>query len=149
MANWKKSGMFLSIAGFLFTAGCKSHPFGPYVSPRVQGQVVDAENGSPLENVKVSRNLAAYNAIGGQPKGGELLMLRPPAETGPDGRFTLSSERVLSIIRGSGWNEVKLVFEKAGYFKVQTNIPTTLATNSAAGEPLLLVNPVPLQRVAK
>ncbi len=149
MASWKKCGIYLSVAGCLFIAGCKSHPFGPYVSPRMQGQVVDAENGNPLENVKVSRNQPAFNAIGGQPKGGELLMLKPPEQTGPDGHFTLSSERVLSIIRGSGWNEVKLVFEKAGYFKVQTNIPTTLATNSETGEPLLLVNPVPLQRVAK
>ncbi len=143
-----KVSTFMVVAGFL-VAGCKSHPLGPYVSPRLQGQVIDSENGSPLEGVKVSRGQPAFNAIGGQPKGGQLLMVKAPVETGPDGTFILSSERVLSIIRGSGWNEVRLTFVKAGYYRMQTNIPTAQATNSESGEPILTVGSVRLQRAAE
>lgn len=133
----------------LLVAGCKSHPLGPYVSPRVEGQVVAANNGLPLAGVKVSRGQPHRNAIAGTPKGGELLMARPPAQTGPDGRFTLPGERVLSIVRGSGWNEVRLTFEKAGFSRLRTNFPASLATNSPAGETRLELGTVRLEPAAR
>ncbi len=127
----------------LLCLGCKSHPLGPYISPRVVGKVVAAESGKPLAGVKVLRGKPSRDALTGQPKGGQLLMARPPVETGRDGAFSLCSERVLSVFRGSGWNEVRLTFEKPGYFRLQTNAPTTLATN-VGKEPVLNLGTVSL-----
>jgi len=126
---------------------CKSHPLGPYVSPRVKGEVVAADNGRQLAGVRVSRGRQRFNAIGGYPKGGELLMAKAPAQTGPEGHFALPSERVLSVVRGSGWNEVNLTFEKAGYYRLQTNFPSRLATNSETGEPILDLGTVRLKPI--
>ncbi len=123
--------------------GCKSHPLGPYISPAVTGQVVAADSGKPLAGVRVIRGKARPDALTGQPKGGQLLMARPPVETARDGTFSLSSERVLSIFRGSGWNEVRLTFEKPGYLRLQTNVPTALATN-VGSEPVLSLNRIAL-----
>ncbi len=133
--------VFLSL---VLVAGCKSHPLGPYISPRVEGQVVDAA-GRPLQHVKVIRGQPALNAIGNPPKGGQLLMAKAPEETNRQGHFTLPSERVLSIVRGSGWNEVKLTFLKPGFDAVKTNIPTKLAAISERGEPVLHIGLVQLR----
>ena len=118
--------------------GCKSVTFGPYASPRVTGQVVAAENDQPLAGVRVARgNPETYRLPGPPPKGGELLMRKPAVQTDEAGRFVLVSERVLSVIRGFGWNMVELDFSKAGYEHLRTNLPASLATNSPEGKPLL------------
>src|SRR5689334_8691896 len=100
---------FILIA--LLVAGCKSRPLGPYVSPRVTGQVLAADNAQPLSDVQVSRGLPQRRgATGSPPKGSELLMQKAPVLTDMNGRFILLSERVLSIVRGSGWDTVSLAF---------------------------------------
>ena len=128
----------------LLLAGCASRPWGPYASPRVAGLVVAADTGKPIARVEVSRR--AYESDGSlqPPKGGELLMRPAPALTGPDGRFVLASERVLTIFRGAGWNQVQLTFSRAGYLRLQTNFSLTIATNSPSGEPLVDIGQVAL-----
>jgi hypothetical protein len=138
-------GGVLAVLVVAVPCGCKSRPMGPYVEPRVEGQVLAADNGQPLVGVKVSRGKTHADTPAGPPKGGQLLMLRPPFETGPDGRFALSSQRVLSVFRGSGWSEVLLTFEKPGYLPLATNFSATLATNSTDGEPLVDIGAVSLQ----
>ena len=129
----------------LVALGCKSRPLGPYISPRVTGQVVAAGSGEPLPDVKITRGKPDPPSPAGQPKGGEVLMRKIPVRTDQDGRFTLASERVLSVFRGSGWSQVRLTFEHAGYERLRTNYSTLPVTNSPGGELTLDVGTVPLQ----
>ncbi|HWH67740.1 MAG TPA: hypothetical protein VNT26_00010 [Candidatus Sulfotelmatobacter sp.] len=130
----------------LALAGCKSHPLGPYVSPRVTGQVLAADTYQPLPEVRVIRGRPKASP-NWELKGGELLMLKSPVQTDREGRFVLESERVLSVVRGSGWNRVQLTFERDGYQRFQTNCSIRLATNTFRGEPLLSVGEVLLQKL--
>ncbi len=124
--------------------GCKSITFGPYVSPRVAGQVLATDSRQPLRGVRVSR-VAVDSLRGSPPKGAELLMSKAPVLSDESGRFELTSERVLSIVRGAGWNVVSLSFEYPGYRRLQTNCPINNVTNTVGGEPLLDVGQMFLQ----
>jgi hypothetical protein len=129
--------------------GCVHRPLGPYVSPRVTGQVIAADSGKALAGVKITRGQPERRPSMEQPKGGEVLMRKSPVTTDQDGRFSLGSERVLSIFRGSGWNQVQLTFERAGYEGLRTNCPTLSATNLLEGELTLDVGTVLLQPARK
>jgi hypothetical protein len=133
-----------SLALVLILVGCKSHPLGPYVSPRVTGQVFDADTQQPLAGVHVIRG-STHASRESPPKGAEFLMRKPPVQTGADGRFEVPSERVLSIVRGAGWDVIPLRFEREGYLHFTTNCPTTSLTNVVDGEPLLDVGRILLQ----
>lgn len=144
------SRLFLSLLSVLVVAGCKSKPtFGPYVSPRVTGQVLAEDTRRPLAGVSVTRGVPDKHGNGlSQPKGAELLMQKPPALTDHEGVFVLASERVLSVIRGSGWNVVPLSFLRVGYYPFQTNCQTSDTTNLVNGEPVLNIGRVFLTPVA-
>ena len=135
------------LASFL-VAGCQTDRWGPYISPRVTGQVVAADTDQPVAGVSVSRGHPEHTA-GWPPKGGELMIRKLPARTDQKGEFVLESERVLSVFRGSGWNQVRLRFEKPGYVTLQTNFPVSLETNLAAGEPVLAIGKILLDPVVK
>jgi hypothetical protein len=132
-------------------AGCKNLAWGPYVSPRVTGQVLAADTRQPLGGVKVTRGRAEPRRLaGGAPHGGELLLRRPPILTGPRGQFVLESERVLTLVRWGGWSSIHLTFERAGYLRFQTNCPLSslAATNAPDGVPLLDAGQILLQKAA-
>jgi hypothetical protein len=74
-------------------------------------------------------------------------MRKSPVHTDQDGHFLLSSERVLSIIRPYGWNQLALDFESPGYEHLRTNFPSGFSTNSPASEPIVDVGAVFLQPV--
>lgn len=133
----------------LASTGCRMGPLGPYTSPRITGCVLAAESGMPLGDVQVIRGRLDRSPPGGQPKGGELMMRKTPVRTQADGKFTLQSERVLSIFRGAGWNQVRLTFQRAGYETLKTNYSTWPATNAPQGEPVLDVGEIRLQPVPK
>ena len=138
--------LMASLVVVIVAVGCKSRPLGPYISPRVTGQVLAADNHQPLAGVKVTRGLADNGSRrGSSPKGSELLMQKAPVRTDANGRFVLPSERVLSIVRGSGWDTVSLAFEREGYHHFQTNFPISLGTNSTTGEPVLNTTSIILQ----
>ena len=124
--------------------GCKSHPLGPYVSPRVTGEVLDADTQQPLAGVRVIRG-STHVSRESPPKGAEFLMRKPPVQTDAGGRFEVPSERVLSIVRGAGWDVIPLRFERVGYLHFTTNCPTTTVTNAVEGEPVLDVGRILLQ----
>ncbi len=136
---------WLGLAACVCLCGCKSHPLGPYVSPQVEGQVLEAKTGVALSGVRVSRGQSKFDALSGYPKGGQLLMAKVPVQTGSDGRFTLEGERVLSVVRGAGWNEVRLVFSKPGYETLKTNVSMDLANQEESGRPVLKLGPVLLR----
>ncbi len=79
------------------------------------------------------------------PKGGELLMRKTPTRTDEQGRFELANERVLSIVRGAGWNMVSLSFERSGYLHFRTNCLVDVLTNSPGREPVMNVGQILLQ----
>ena len=134
------------LGAVILAVGCRTGPLGPYVSPRVQGQVLAANNHQPLSRVRVSRGSARSRGRGdSRLKGGELLMQKRPALTDGNGTFNLPGERVLSVFRGSGWSTVSLTFDRAGFHHFQTNFPLTLLTNTPEGEPVLNVGVVTLQ----
>ncbi len=138
----------LSLVIVLVLAGCKSRPLGPYVSPRVIGQVAAADTGEPLKGVSVLRGTGEPRR-GSPPKGAEVLMRKAPAQTDGNGRFELASERVLSVVRGAGWNIVSLSLDRSGYLPFHTNCPITAVTNAANGEPVLNIGRLLLQPAAK
>jgi hypothetical protein len=126
----------LYLAAFALV-GCKSMPFSPFISPRVTGRVLAADNRQPLADVIVRSGANARGSRSGMPsKGGELLLAKAPVRTDREGRFTLDTERVLTPFRGAGWFSVQLSFQHAGYERFQTNYSRlNLSTN--APEPLL------------
>lgn len=136
----------------LSVAGCKNLAWGPYVSPRVTGQVLAADTRQPLAGVKVMRGPPPAKPLAGWPPlGGELLMRRPPPETDPSGHFLLESERVLTPVRWGGWTSVRLTFEQAGYRTLQTNysFASLQATNALDGTPLLDAGQIFLRAAAR
>ena len=77
------------------------------------------------------------------------MLEKAPVRTDEKGEFVLASERVLSVFRGSEWNQVRLRFEKPGYLTLQTNYPIILQTNVLWTEPRLTVGQVSLQPAVK
>ncbi len=132
------------------SAGCQSRPLGPYSSPRVVGRVVDANTGRPLAGVQVIRGKSSQEQRADwEPKGGQLLMEKAPVRTDGDGRFALPSERVLTVIRGAGWNSARLTFEHPGYERFQTNLSLTVSTNTPSAEPVVNAGKIPLRPLAR
>lgn len=132
----------ISLGGVMCVlCGCKSRPLGPYSSPRVTGQVLVAGTDQPLAHTTVIRG-ARKPDVDSPAKGAELLVRQAPARTGSDGRFTIPGYRVLSVIRGSGWSQVQLIFEHPRFLRLRATYPLAMATNSANGEPLLDVGKV-------
>jgi hypothetical protein len=140
----------LYLAAFALV-GCKSMPFSPFISPRVTGRVLAADNRQPLADVIVKSGARAGGFRGGMPpKGGELLMAKAPVRTDRDGRFTLDTERVLTPFRGTGWFSVQVSFQHAGYERFQTNYSRlNLSTNAPDGEPLLNAGDILLHPAVK
>jgi len=138
----------LVLCGLVLT-GCKTGRLGPYIAPQVTGRVFAADTREALADVKVTRGGEKAPPGGSQPKGGELLMRKAPVRTDQNGRFTLVSERVLSVFRGSGWDQVRLTFERAGYEGWRTNYSTLGATNGPGSEPVLDVGEILLQPAQK
>jgi hypothetical protein len=130
----------------LIVTGCQSENWGPYSSPRVSGQVFGADTQKPLAGVNVIRGEPERHPhADSPPKGGELLMRKTPIHTNRKGEFVLKSERVLSIYRGTDWNQVRLRFVKAGYQTLQTNVALTVTSNTPEGEASLAIGRVFLQ----
>ena len=144
MIRWL--GLFLCR---LTLAGCQNVAWGPYVSPRVTGQVLATDTRQPLAGVKVIRGRPEPQPLAGwAPHGGELLLRKPPSLTDPYGRFVLESQRVLTLVRWGGWSSVRLTFEHTGYLRFQTNyaLSSLTATNAPDGVPLLDAGQVLLQK---
>jgi len=104
----------LGVAGMLL--GCKSAPLSQYVSPRVEGRVIDAASHQPLKNVEVRRVSAEDRSRGSQPvKGGEMMTRAPSVHTEADGAFVVESQRDVALFRAPAWYSIRLSFRLAGY----------------------------------
>jgi len=131
-------------------AGCKSASPSKYISPRVEGRVLDAQSHQPIGGVTVRRiNPGAEVATGEVRKGAEAMAQTPDVRTGKDGAFTLASDRSLQLFGRSGWYSVTISFKHSGYASFTTNYTPANATPTAGREPLVKAGDillVPLSR---
>ena len=129
----------------LFLAGCATHSPSQYISPRVEGRVLDARSHQPIGGVTVRRiDPGAEVAPGEIPKGAQAMAQAPDVRTGKDGAFVLASDRSLQLFQRSGWFSVTISFKHVGYASFMTNYTLASATNTPGGEPLVKAGDIPL-----
>ena len=137
---------FVLLAGVL--AGCKSAPLSQYISPRVEGRVMDATSQQPLKDVEVRRVSGEDRTRSSQPaKGGEMMTKAPSVHTEADGTFVVASQRDVALLREPTWYSITLSFRLRGYESFTASY--TEATNNAAGEPVVRTGDIKLEPLAK
>ena len=150
MITWGAALPLGCVIAACVVAGCKSTSPSQYISPRVEGRVLDAQSRQPIGGVIVRRvKPGAEAATGEVPKGAQAMAQAPDVRTGKDGAFTLASDRSLQLFRRSGWYSVAISFKHAGYASFMTNYTRANATNTPGGEPLVRTGDillVPLSR---
>lgn len=141
-----KTNLALVLATWV-VAGCKSWSPSPYISPRVEGRVLDADTRQPLAEVKVTRvQETARLDTGEPPRGAQALQRNRTIRTDRAGRFVVDSERDLVLLRRVTWYSVTLAFERGGYDRLQkTYTLANLSTNSPSGKPLIKTGDILLQ----
>lgn len=149
----KSNGGFLRVigAGWLVVigvaAGCRSASH--YISPRIEGRVIDSHSHQPIEDVHVRRVAADEMCrVENPPKGGEMMEKAPGIRTGADGRFVMDSERDLALIGKPAWYSVNLSFQHPGYEGYTVTYTLANATNTVAGEPLVMAGDILLNPFA-
>jgi hypothetical protein len=138
-------GLALALAAI---TGCQSTG-AEYISPRVEGRVLDAQTHQPLSRVHVLRTPAGSQVYDNpyQLHRGEQRMGAPlPAYTGKNGRFVIDSEKALVLFAQVNWFSIDLTFEHSGYEQFVTNYTLVSATNLPSGEPLIRTGDILLQR---
>jgi hypothetical protein len=131
-------------------AGCRSTSPSPYISPRLEGRVVDAQTHQPISGVKVKRVVPNQNPdVDEAPKGGQLMEKTRAVQSGPDGTFVVDSERDLELFGGLGWVGVTFSFQHAGYATFTTNYTIVNATNTPSGVPLVKAGDILLTPLSK
>lgn len=155
---WIRSRFRRSVAALLISliipawvvTGCHSPSPSQYISPRVEGRVLDAQTRQPISGVMVRRlDPSRAGGAGEVIKGGQVLERAPFVRTAPDGAFAVASERDLELFLRSGWYAVTLSFEHAGYLAFTTNYTVANATLTTGGEPLVRAGDIRLVPRAK
>jgi hypothetical protein len=127
---------------------CKSD--SQYISPRVEGRVVDAQSHQPIGNVQVRRlsSNESYRVMD-PPHGGEMMEKAPAVRTAPDGGFIMDSERDFAPLSKVGWYSVNLSFQHPAYQGCMMTYTVADATNTAKGEPLVKAGDIQLIPLSK
>jgi hypothetical protein len=137
------------MVAFVF-AGCKSTSPSQYVSPRIEGRLLDAQTHQPVHGVNVRQPLPDQNpAVVEAPKGATVLNQPRGVLSGKDGRFVMDSERDLALFRTFGWYSVSISFEHPAYKPLTATYTLSDATNTAAGEPVVKAGDILLTPRAK
>jgi len=130
--------------------GCKSASPSQYISPRVEGRVLDAQSYQPIEDVQVRRLGADEDYRADTPlKGGQVIMKAPVIRTAADGTFVMGSVRDIAFLQTIGWFSLSLAFEHPSYERFITNYTLARATNTLRGEPLVKTGDILLMPLAK
>ncbi len=139
------SGLALA-AGIV--AGCKSSG-SEYISPRVEGRVVDAQTRQPIYRARVTRisPRSTEPSDSFMRKGAQHLEDSYPELTDKNGKFVIDSERALVFFNQVNWFSVDLSFEHSGYDRFVTNYTLFNATNMPSGEPVIRTGDILLQRI--
>jgi hypothetical protein len=132
------------------SSGCKSTSPSQYISPRVEGRVLDAQSHQPIKDVQVRRRAADDNyRAEDPPKGAEMIKKAPPVRTAADGTFVMESLRDIALFQAIGWYSLNLTFQHPAYERFFTNYTLAKATNTASGEPLVRTGDILLTPLAK
>lgn len=133
-----------------FSLGCDTlkGPNQSYIVPAVEGRVVDARSGEPLEEARVQRYLGKNT----QPdplatKGAQRLLLVPTVNSDPQGQFRISPEKSGNLLlEPQPVYEITLVIRHATHQTLTTNINLIqirpVRTNKV---PVLQLGDVPLE----
>jgi hypothetical protein len=117
-------------------SGC--HSFVQYISPRVEGRVVDAQTHEPLADTRVEKlSFKKKPNPAEPPKGAQVLIQHNAIFTGADGTFVLDSQKAIAVFRSVFWYSIGLSFQHAGYQTFTTNYSAANATNTPSGTPLV------------
>jgi len=131
--------------------GCQSSPVlnSQYISPRVEGRVLDAATSQPIRNVSIQRLAPGQTEVVSPPAVGDRTLEKTPAiRTDRDGRFDLDSERDLTLFGRAGWYSVTLAFTHKGYERFVTNYTLASAVVASNGEPVVKAGNILLQPVS-
>jgi hypothetical protein len=132
------------------SGGCKSTSPSQYISPRVEGRVLDSQSHQPIKDVQVRRHAADDNyRAEDPPKGGEMIKKAPAVRTAADGTFVLDSVRDFALLQEIGWYSLSLTFQHPAYERFFTNYTLAKATNTVSGEPLVKTGDILLTPLAK
>jgi hypothetical protein len=129
---------------------CKSFSPSDYISPRIEGRVLDAQSHQPVADVQV-RPLVTDERYRLQepPKGGAVMQKAPAVITAGDGTFVMDSERGLGLLRTPGWYAVTLTFQRPSYEYFTQTYTIKDSTNTVSGEPLIKAGDILLIPVSK
>jgi hypothetical protein len=131
-------------------AGCKTHSASQYISPRVEGRVIDKSTRQPIADVTIQRVTPDQEIPPMDPvKGSQLMEKKPAIRSAGDGTFVLDSVRDVALFRKLDWFSVSLSFEHPGYESLTTRYSYTNATNSPSGEPVVHAGDILLSPLAK
>jgi hypothetical protein len=134
----------------LQTVGCKSASPSHYISPRVEGRVVDSQTHQAIKGVQVRRVTADESyRVESPAKGGRLMEQNQGVRTGADGIFVLASQTVFTPFRDPGWYSVSIAFKHPGYDEFMATYTVAQSTNTAKGEPLVNAGDVLLMPLSK
>jgi hypothetical protein len=136
------------LAAAVVAGGCKGLTSAQYVSPRIEGRVVDSDSHEPIKDVQV-RRVGSGNSSGvsDPPKGATRLETAPAIRTDEAGRFVLDSEKDIAVFGSIGWYSVTISLKHAAYEDLTETYTLENATNNASGEPVVKAGDILLRRV--
>jgi hypothetical protein len=132
-------------------AGCKSTSPSQYISPRVEGRVVDSQSHSPIQGVRVHRVVAGGGQPATEPTHGAEMMEHAPVEvtTDADGSFVIDSQRDIALFKKINWYSVSIGFEHPSYQPLTETYTSSNALTTASGEPVVKAGDVLLVPVSR
>jgi hypothetical protein len=136
------------LAAAFLAGGCKGLTSAQYVSPRIEGRVLDSDSHQPIKDVHV-RRVGSGNSSGvsDTPKGATRMEATPAVRTEADGRFVLDSERDIAVFGSVGWYSVTISFKHPAYEDLTETYTLDSATNNASGEPVVKAGDILLRKV--
>jgi hypothetical protein len=129
-------------------AGCSSTDglHNAYVSPRIEGHVIDADTKLPIERVLVLRQRRSLDAgLDEYVTAGEIQQREHTIYTNADGEFDMPSRTDLEMGSDRTWSAVTLKFIHPGYHMYSTNYVNH--GGFVEGEPLLQAGDIELRPV--
>ena len=136
------------LAAAVLAGGCKTVTATLYVSPRIEGRVLDSDSHQPLKDVHVRRVDSGNNSgVSDTPKGATRLETAPAIRTDEEGKFVLDSQKDIAVFGSVGWYSVTISLKHPAYEDLTEIYTIDNATNNASGEPVVKAGDILLRRV--
>ena len=148
MFNRVKVFSLVTLLLAMAAVGVGCHSPSQYISPRVEGRVVNAITGQPISDVAI-RRFSTASHDNDPPKGAEMLDSEPTVVTQADGSFIVKSRTSLAFLHHVRWYSVTFIFTRSGYEKQKRTYSFTEATKTPDGEPLVQAGEIKLNPISK